>query len=95
MDVEFQVLRSVYLGGEGSYYGGCAQNSYRSNRGHFEGSKKIGGVTKPFHAIPHEAALREPLKTLKMFRLERRRHRNMVAVVSCPILYGLVHRSFR
>lgn len=32
-------------GGEGSIMGVVLRIGYRSNRGHFEGSKKIGGAT--------------------------------------------------
>lgn len=84
MDVEFQVLRSVYLESGRFYYGVVLRIGYRSNRGHFEGSKKIVVGQQAIPYIHSCSYLKEPLKTLKMFRLEeRRRHRNMVAVVSC------------
>lgn len=75
-------------GGGGSVMRAVLRRGYRSNRGHFEGSEKIGGVTQTIPCYSSCGCLKEPLKTLRMLRLERRWHRNMAAVVSdCDSLW--------
>lgn len=69
-------------GGE-FYYGGCAQDGYRSRtERHFESKEDWWEHLN--HSMLFLMVASKRLETLqKMFRLERRQHRNMVAVVSC------------